>query len=287
MTETQEAPAPIPATEGAIVGLLTGRYATPEWAFVHGLRTHVGYSTPGRETYMDAFAMRCWPGKGLMRVGFEIKVARNDWMRELKHPEKRQASMALTHEFWFVAPVGVIRNDEIPEGCGWMEVTGAGLRVKKAAPYREVGAMPEAFIASLLRALIGRNDIFDAAIFRLAGRDLSAADLIAAQRDAIEQAVKAGVARELPEAMVKRPEYALAHTVADAMSHAGGVGSWRWRSMHGVPSPEEFRRWIEAFCVNGGMEENARTIDGAIMEAESLVSALRRTRANMRPGTKP
>ena len=138
-------------TAARVLGLLEARYPAPEWAFVANLRSHVGFRSPGRESYLDAFAMRCFPSKGLTRVAFEVKVARSDWLAELRDPRKRANGMRLSHEFWFVAPSGVVKMEEVPEGCGLLQATEGGLRTKRAAPYREAESMPEEFVEGNIR----------------------------------------------------------------------------------------------------------------------------------------
>ena len=44
---------------------------------------------------------------------------------ELKHPLKRRMGMRYSNEFCFVTPPGLLRVEEIPHGCGWLEVDPA------------------------------------------------------------------------------------------------------------------------------------------------------------------
>lgn len=243
-------------TAGRVIALLEVRYPAPEWAFVAGLRGHVGYRHPGRESYLDAFAMRCYPSKGLTRVSLEVKVSRSDWLAELRDPKKRATGMRLGHEFWFVAPAGVIKKGEVPEGCGWLEAIEGGLRTKLQAPYREVEAMPEEFTASLLRAIVNPERVCPATakLFRWAGRDLTVKEF--AERSAQEiQRRGESIARSIArEELQKTPEYKLGAAVRRAM----GIG---WRT----PTVEDFRLWLES--VRLGVPVSARD------EASRLVRA--------------
>ena len=44
-----------------------------------------------------------WPSRGLYLHGFEIKVHRNDWLRELKNPAKAEEIAGYCHFWWVVA----------------------------------------------------------------------------------------------------------------------------------------------------------------------------------------
>ena len=55
------------------------------------------------------------------RIGLEIKVSRADFFREVRDPSKRDAWHSMVHRFAYVTPKGMIRKDELPEGCGLLE----------------------------------------------------------------------------------------------------------------------------------------------------------------------
>ncbi len=102
-------------TEAEVLDILEGRYATirygepdGQWAFFRHLYTEVcgGY---GART-MDAWAMNCWESTGFRKIAFEVKVSRSDFLRELKDPRKREPAMKVSHQFYFVAPAGMIRR---------------------------------------------------------------------------------------------------------------------------------------------------------------------------------
>jgi hypothetical protein len=117
-----------------------------------------GYNTGlSQVRYLDAFAMRTWASKGFRRVGYEIKVARSDWLQELKDPWKHLQGYYLAHEFWYALAEGVYdpKKDDISsiEGCGILEIFPNGDRKIRRSCYRhEAWPMPETFIASLLLA---------------------------------------------------------------------------------------------------------------------------------------
>lgn len=147
---------------------LAKKFAAPEYAFLPQLNQGTG-SHAGRRA--DAVAMSVWPSRGLHLNGFEIKVARGDFLNELKQPAKAEAIQRYCHFWWLVTDKDVVRDgDLIPHNWGWMEVFGVGLTVKKQAPLLTPEEWSVPFVASLLR---GANE----AIPQLQGEFVPAGDV--------------------------------------------------------------------------------------------------------------
>jgi hypothetical protein len=91
-----------------------------EWVFLEELRNGTGFKA-GSDGYMDGFAINCFPSKGFERLAFEIKVSRSDFQRELKAPLKRKVALLYSNRFFFVAPAGLLRIEEIPPEAGLLE----------------------------------------------------------------------------------------------------------------------------------------------------------------------
>lgn len=138
------------ATE--VLAILQRRHDARTWAFFPELRLGTGYGSKW-EQRIDAWAICYYPSKGLQRIAYEIKVSRGDWLAELKQPQKRAGAMEISNLFYFVAPPGVIREDEVPDGCGLMTVCDGDARKIVEAPYRDCAAPPWRFVASLARRL--------------------------------------------------------------------------------------------------------------------------------------
>jgi len=105
---------------------------------------------------IDALALRCWQGgrstllggsatagprpeggDGLVRISYEIKASRQDFLRELARPEKRRRAVELSDLFYFVAPDGMIAPHELPPEAGLVEVMRSGSSwVRVPAPWR-------------------------------------------------------------------------------------------------------------------------------------------------------
>jgi hypothetical protein len=136
-----------------IKGLLRARYRDPrEWIYFEECPTGTGYISGST---LDAYVIACWPSAKNNRIAFEIKVSRSDFLSEKKKPLKRRAGLLMSNEFYFVAPKGMIKIEELPPECGLMEVdlfNGAlrlGITVK--APQRESIRPTWNLVATLLR----------------------------------------------------------------------------------------------------------------------------------------
>jgi len=100
-----------------IKGLLRSWYQTEGWLFLTELMVE--------SRTMDAFSLGWWSGM-FLAIGFEIKVTRADFLREIQDSEKRRPAMGLCHQFYYVTPRRLLRPSEIPEGCGLIEFWKAG-----------------------------------------------------------------------------------------------------------------------------------------------------------------
>ena len=164
---------------GQIVHLLHERYPVAEgWACFAELADGTGYQKRGTA---DFVAVSTWPSKGYRAIGFEIKVSRGDFLRELKQPEKRQHLESVCAECWFVAPAGLLRAEEIPEGWGLLEVLNGAeeekLRAKVQPRQREPKPWSMSFMAAIVRRCADAEPVLPARAWRFAGRDLTLADL--------------------------------------------------------------------------------------------------------------
>jgi len=125
-----------------------------EWVTMFELRNGTGF-TQVQTRYMDCFAIHTYPSKGHIRHGYEIKVSRADWLAELAQPEKRRWAMEISNQFWFVAPTGIIKKDEVPEGCGLLLVTETGMLVRDVvAKHHAAREFRMDEIASMLRSVL-------------------------------------------------------------------------------------------------------------------------------------
>lgn len=146
-------------TSADIIKALRKRHGNREWAFFPELRVGTGYQTRrlakqgiNPEQRLDAFAFNLYPSKKHMRITYEIKVSRSDFLHELKNPMKRKQGLELSNEFYFVTPVGLVKPEEIPTECGLIEVyDNLNSRIKVRAPRRKGTEPSWNFIASIAR----------------------------------------------------------------------------------------------------------------------------------------
>ena len=141
-----------PMTETELLDRLNTKYCPPEWAFLP--QTADGTGIYKRRT-IDGIAMNLWPSRGLAIHGFEIKVQRADFLRELKNPKK--ADDAIKHcDYWWIvaADKQIVKNGELPPTWGLMVPHGRGLRIKVTAPplkENRLSHLDRAFVAGILR----------------------------------------------------------------------------------------------------------------------------------------
>ena len=113
-----------PITAADIIEMLKKKYSAnrDEWVFFSEMRCGTGYKKDA-ERRIDFWALNCW--KGHQRIAYEIKVSRQDFLKELKDPKKRRMALLFSNEFYFIAPKGLIKVEELPPECGLIEVSWA------------------------------------------------------------------------------------------------------------------------------------------------------------------
>ena len=135
------------------------------WVFVRELRMGTGY---GRsvEQRLDAWAVQCWRARNgvvNLRRAFEVKERVEDLRAELRNPDKRWQAKAVSHEFYFVAPAGLVPLALLDADDGLMEFDGERVRVVRAAKVREAMHPRWDFVAGLARTLRGQAESAGAA----------------------------------------------------------------------------------------------------------------------------
>lgn len=107
--------------------------------------------------YADAIAINLWRSRGLSVHGFEVKVDRRDWQRELAAPAKAEAFSPYCHHWWIVAPLDVAHADELPPTWGLLVPHGDGLRIERQAPAQDA-QLTHGFLASIARRATQQGD---------------------------------------------------------------------------------------------------------------------------------
>lgn len=131
-----------------LVAMLAERHSGREWAFV----TEVPNGTASRRCRVaDAMAMGLWAKTGIHLHGFEVKIARSDWRKELEDSGKSSSFEAVCHYWWIVAPKNVVNIEEIPATWGWLYPEKDRLRVAKKATFNQSAVMTYDIYAATLR----------------------------------------------------------------------------------------------------------------------------------------
>lgn len=189
-------------TAGTVLDALAARHdeggwngRPGRWVFLREVPAMTGsYEQTQR---FDALAIGLVPSNGYARIVYEVKVARSDWLRELKpkpilrydgrlqassgilavrtdeelaalgytieEQAKWAAAMAVATEFWYAAPVRTILPSELPAGAGLLEIRpwgrdgGFRARVARAADKLTNEQPGPEFWSSVLRHLAGRQ----------------------------------------------------------------------------------------------------------------------------------
>lgn len=140
-------------TEATLTVALKNRYAGSAFAFL----PQVANGTGGNKSRTaDALVMSLWPSRGLDLIGFEIKCSRQDWLNELRRPEKAD-TIAKYCDLWYlvVADEHIVHSGELPSAWGLMAPKGKVLRIIKEAQPLDPKPISRAFLAALLRNAAG------------------------------------------------------------------------------------------------------------------------------------
>lgn len=75
---------------------------------------------------MDAFAMCLFASSGQAMEGFEVKVDRGDWLREIAAPAKSAPLWESVDRWWLVSSENVAKPEEVPPTWGWYVLGARG-----------------------------------------------------------------------------------------------------------------------------------------------------------------
>jgi hypothetical protein len=119
--------------------------------FLRELRNDTGFQSTRA---CDALAIGIYHSRGQLLVGFEKKVSRADWLRELRKPEKAEAIAQFCDHWYVVIPDAEIVNlDELPPTWGLLLAKGNTLKTLRDAPV----LTPKPINRGLLAAIIERS----------------------------------------------------------------------------------------------------------------------------------
>ncbi len=114
------------------------------------VRNATGYQRQARSA--DAISVSTYPSRGIRVHGFEIKVSKSDWRRELANPDKAEEIAQYCDHWWIVAPPDVVDLDDLPKDWGLLVAKSNGLHKLKAAPQLLAETLDRRFLVSMLRS---------------------------------------------------------------------------------------------------------------------------------------
>jgi hypothetical protein len=174
----------------------------------------------------DALYVGFFASRGKRLTGFEIKVARSDWLAELDQPAKAEAWHQHCHQWYVVAPnTDIVRPEELPEGWGLMiPDPNPRTKVRMKIAVRAVIHEREQLPWHVVHALVQKSDSVRMSEVRRA-RD----EIRAGMYDEIEKRVQERVAREsnterLAETI--RSQQALIDQMSEILGVTVVAGDW-------------------------------------------------------------
>lgn len=150
-TDAPKVEPPAPLKTAQLHALLKAKYAGAAYAMLWEVADATGF---GKSRNADLVVMDLYPSRGLELHGFELKVSRGDWQRELKDPLKAAAVAQYVDRWWIVAgDKSIVKVDELPAGWGLMVPTKTrdALRVVKPAPRLKPEPLSREFVAAMFR----------------------------------------------------------------------------------------------------------------------------------------
>jgi hypothetical protein len=129
---------------------------TKHWIYLEELRIGTGYGKSAEQSF-DAWVMSAYPSDSMVKIAFEVKVSRSDFIKEIKKPLKRRWALRYSNKFYFAAPEGMIKPEELPLECGLMELHGDFMNTKVDAPWRESFPPSWGMIASIARRTVQKD----------------------------------------------------------------------------------------------------------------------------------
>lgn len=135
-------------TSADLCSAIRTRYCFPEW------HCEPEVTLAGRR--IDVVALNLWAARSYRIAGFEIKVSRGDWLRELAAFQKSEDWTAVVDAFYIVTPPKLIPADEVPQGWGLLELCGSRLMTRvQASPRPPAATLPREISARFLARLLG------------------------------------------------------------------------------------------------------------------------------------
>jgi hypothetical protein len=269
--DTSTAAHPRRYTEAELVQMLRKRHArlgnggSGEYAFLTQVRDAAGFY--GSRT-LDVVTLSLWPSRGMELHGYEVKVSRADWIRELHEPAKAEAFVQRLDRFSLVvADEAMVAPGELPPGWGLMAVRGGRLVTVVQAPNLRRGKEPppvsRSWLVCLLRAA-GAVPEVDPAEARAARDEGLAAGRSRAEREVVDLRAELGNERG------RREEEAAARRAVFQALGIGGTGGHEVEALQAIASAVR-----TVVVADHGVETARARLEGLASVAEDCARRLR------------
>lgn len=143
---------------------LQGTFSVPAYITLEEVRDATGFD--GHRT-ADAMAISLYRSRGKSIYGFEMKVSRNDWLKELKQPEKAESIIRYCNYWALVVPdKSIVKDGELPESWGMYVAQKNRLKCVVPCPKLDPIPMSLTMLTALIYAVSNRQSKLDAAAMR-------------------------------------------------------------------------------------------------------------------------
>jgi len=130
---------------------LQGTFSEPNYITLEEVRDATGFD--GHRT-ADAMAISLYRSRGKSLWGFEFKVSRNDWLKELKQPEKSESILRFCDYWALVVPnKDIVKAGELPETWGLYVAQKNRLKCITPAPKLDPQPMDRRMLTALAYAI--------------------------------------------------------------------------------------------------------------------------------------
>jgi len=142
-----------------VIYALRNKYDDQGWSYAFLQQVSNGTGNKCNR-WCDALAVQLWESRGLEIIGFEVKVSRTDWIKELKHPEKADAIAKYCHQWYLVVgDENIVQFGELPTTWGLMVPhTKKSLKIVKPAVRNEKPkSVDMPFLCAVLRRAVTQH----------------------------------------------------------------------------------------------------------------------------------
>jgi hypothetical protein len=145
---------------------LSESFTAPGYVTLEEVRDATGFD--GHRT-ADAIAISLYRSRGKAIWGFEFKVSRTDWLKELKQPEKAESILRYCNHWALVVPnKDIVKPGELPESWGMYVAQKTRLKCVVPAPKLDPLPMSITMLTALVYAVKERASRADEAALRAA-----------------------------------------------------------------------------------------------------------------------